>query len=269
MPTVYGEVVSTEVLTPQLVRVRLGGPGLEGFAAPAGTDAYVNAQFLPDGAAYAVPFDDEAVRDLPRDERPYPRRYTVRHWDDEQRVLTLDFVVHGDVGRAGRWAQRAQVGDRLQLRGPAGSWSPAPEADSHLLVGDESALPAVAASLAAVPAGRPVTAVLEVEDAGGEVPLDSPGDLTVRWVHRAGADGPVEDLLVAAVAAIDPLPGSVSAFVHGEAVATRAVRRLLLERGLVDRDLLSCSPYWRRGMDDEQWRSVKAAWTREVAADVP
>lgn len=267
----YGEVVSTETLTPQLVRVVLGGPGLDGFAVPAGTDSYVNASFLPDGAPYAVPFDDEAVRDLPREQRPYPRRYTVRSWDAERGLLTLDFVVHGDVGRAGRWAQHARPGDRLQLRGPAGSWRPDPDADSYLLVGDESALPAIAGSLEVVPAGRPVVAVLDVHDADGELALTSPGELTVVWVHRATATGPLEDLLPTAVADLDPalLPGRVSAFVHGEAVATRAVRRHLLEQGRVERALLSCSPYWRRGHDDEEWRAVKGAWTRDVENDVP
>ncbi|MDO9457315.1 siderophore-interacting protein [Nocardioides sp.] len=265
----YGEVVSTQVLTPQLIRVVLGGTGLDGIAAPGGTDSYVNAFFVPEGAPYDVPFEDDAVRDLPREQRPYPRRYTVRSWDEAQQQLTLDFVVHGDVGRAGRWAQHAQPGDRLQFRGPAGGWVPEPEADSYLLVGDESALPAIAGSAELVPAGRPVVAVVEVEDAAGEVPITSPGDLTVVWVHRAGAGGPVEDLLPAAVAALAPLPGTVSAFVHGEAVATRAVRRHLLEQGVVDRGHLSCSPYWRRGHDDEEWRAVKGAWTREVEADVP
>lgn len=268
----HGEVVSTQVLTPQLVRIVLGGPGLDGFAAPGGSDSYVNASFVPEGAPYDVPFDDEAVRELPREHRPFPRRFTVRHWDSARRLLTLDFVVHGDVGRAGRWAQHARPGDRLQLRGPAGTWRPDPDADTYLFVGDESALAAVAASLAAVPAGRRVVAVLEVEDVAGEVDLVSPGALVTTWVHRAGAPGPVEELLPAAVASrleAEPIRGRVCAFVHGEAVATRAVRRHLLERRLVARDALSCSPYWRRGHDDEEWRSVKAAWTRDVEAEVP
>jgi NADPH-dependent ferric siderophore reductase len=264
----YGEVVSTQILTPQLIRVVLG-PGLDGIAVPGGADSYVNAHFVPDGAPYSVPFDDEAVRDLPREQRPFPRRYTVRRWDAAQQQLTIDFVVHGDVGRAGRWAQHARPGDRLQFRGPAGGWAPDPAADSYLFVGDESALPAIGASLEGVPAGRPVVAVVEVEDAAGEIPLESPGDLTVVWVHRADATGPVEELLPAAVAALAPLPGTVCAFVHGEAVATRAVRRHLLEQGVVTREDLSCSPYWRRGHDDEEWRATKGAWTRDVETDVP
>ena len=67
-----------------------------------------------------------------------------------------------------------------------------------------------------------------------------------------------------------PLPsGRACAFVHGEAVATRAVRAHLLREGVVHREDLSVSPYWRRPMTDEEWRSIKAAWQREVEQDVP
>ncbi|MEO9323388.1 siderophore-interacting protein [Nocardioides sp. C4-1] len=266
----YGEVVSTETLTPHLIRVVLGGPGLDGLVAPAGADSYVNAFFVPPGAPYEVPFDDDAVRDLPREQRPYPRRYTVRSWDADQQRLTLDFVVHGDVGRAGRWATHARPGDRLQFRGPAGDWTPSPDADSYLFVGDESAFPAIGGALERVPSGRPVVAVLETGSAAGELALSSPGDLSLVWVHRDGA-ADLDTLLVDAVRGLDPLPGVVDAFVHGEAASTRAVRRHLLETGAVAREHLSCSPYWRRGLDDEQWRAVKGAWTREVEVegDVP
>ncbi|MDQ6523997.1 siderophore-interacting protein [Nocardioides sp. LHD-245] len=262
----YGEVVAVVRLTPQLVRVVLGGPGLDEFVLGEDADQYVNCFFLPDAASYAVPFDGEAVRELPREQRPFPRRITVRAWDGERRELTLDIAAHGDAGYAGRWASRAQVGHRLQLRGPAGSYRPHADADSYLFVGDESALPAIAACAEAVPAGRPVVVVVEVEDAAGEVELGSPGELEVRWVHRAGRDD-VDDLLAEAVAALPRPAGVVSAFVHGEAAETRAVRRVLLREGIVEPERLSCSPYWRRGLDDEAWRAVKAAWVRDTAAE--
>lgn len=262
----HGEVISTERLSSHLVRVVLGGPGLDGFTPTGDADQYVNCSFLPDDAPYSVPFDDAAVRDLPREQRPFPRRITVRAWDAERGELTLDIASHGDVGYAGRWAGHAQPGDRLQFRGPAGGYSPHPDADAYLFVGDESALPALATCAEAVPAGKPVVVVVEVEDAAGEVPLTSPGELQVHWVHRAGRAG-LDDLLAGAVAALPRPSGVVSAFVHGEAAETRAVRRVLLGERIVDPDRLSCSPYWRRGMDDEAWRSVKADWTRDVAAE--
>ncbi len=263
----YGEVVSAEPLGSCLVRVVLGGPGLADFASTGDADEYVNCFFLPEAAPFSVPFEDDAVRDLPRAQRPFARRITVRSWDDVRGELTLDIAAHGDVGYAGRWASHAAPGDRLQLRGPAGGYRPHPDADSYLFVGDESALPAIAACTEAVPEGRPVVAVVEVEDAAGEVPLTSPGDLTVRWVHRASHPGDPDDLLADTVGSLPRPDGTVSAFVHGEAAATRAVRRVLLGERIVSEEMLSCSPYWRRGHDDEQWRAVKGDWVRAVAAE--
>lgn len=267
MNILYGEVVSTEPLTPQLVRVVLGGEGLVGFEPSGDTDQYVNCFFAPDGAPYDVPFDDAAVRELPRESRPFPRRITVRAWDGLRRELTLDIAVHGDAGYAGRWVTHAEPGDRLQFRGPAGGYRPDPDADCYLFVGDESALPAIAASAEAVPAGRPVVIVAEVDNTSGELAISSPGAVELHWVHRAHREDELEPLLADAVAAL-PLPdGVVSAFVHGEAVATRAVRRVLLSKRIVDPARLSCSPYWRRGYDEEQWRTIKGGWVREVAND--
>lgn len=138
-----------------MVRVMLGGSGLDGFTPTPWTDQYVNALFVPDGVTYSAPFDLDAARASPTGQRPMGRRYTVRSWDPDTRVLTIDFVVHGDDGIAGRWAQAAQPGNRLQILGPSGAYAPDPDADWHLMVGDESALPAIAASLEQVPVGRP------------------------------------------------------------------------------------------------------------------
>lgn len=262
----YGRVEHVEQLTPQLVRVVLGGEGLAGFSAGEFTDHYVKLQFPPPGAPYAVPFDGDAVRALPREQQPVMRTYTVREWDAATGRLTLDFVVHGDSGVAGPWARAAKPGGLLALRGPGGAFVPDPAADWHLMVGDESALPAIAASLARVPPGVRVHVVAEVEGPEGEIPLESPGELVVTWVHR-GADG--EDALLRAVAALEFPPGRACAFVHGEAVATRALRRhLLAERGLPRPDL-SVSGYWRRTFTEDGWQSSKREWNAQVERDVP
>ncbi|WP_151525547.1 siderophore-interacting protein [Serinicoccus kebangsaanensis] len=266
----YGTVVRTEHLTPHLVRVVLGGDGLADFRDPEFADSYVNAFFLPPDAGYQPPFEDEATRDLPRDQRPYPRRYTIRSWDGERREMTIDFVVHGEVGYAGRWALHARPGDRLQLRGPAGDYSPPTDADGVLLVGDESALPAIAACVEHLGQGTPAQAVIEVEDAAGEVELSSPGDLDVRFVHRADAadEEALTRLLADAVRALPRLDGVVSAFVHGEAESIRAVGHALRDEARASREHVSISPYWRRGLTDEQWRAVKGDWVRGLQAEL-
>jgi NADPH-dependent ferric siderophore reductase len=210
----HGEVLRTAHLSPSMVRVVLGGPGLADFRPSSEADSYVNLAFPPAGAAYGPVFDPDEVKEtLAKDWWPARRRLTVRHWDAEARELTLDFVAHGDVGVAGAWALRARPGDALVMTGPSSGYHPDPTADWHLLVGDESALPATAVEAATFPEGR------------------------------------------------------VHAFVHGEADEIRAIRRhLLTERGLA-RGQMSCSPYWRRTMTDEDWRAVKRDFIASMEGD--
>lgn len=258
----YGTVVEVVRLAPRLVRVVLGDPGLENYVPSPDTDQYVNALFLPDGAPYAPPFDMEEVRALPPEQRPLGRRYTIRSWDPDRRLVAIDFVVHGDIGRAGRWADNAKPGDTLQFVGPHGGYAPSTTADWHLMAGDESALPAIAASLEKVRPGVPVLAFLVVDAPGHEIALASPGDLTVAWTYRD--ETPSVDAVVAPIAAATFPDGVPDVFVHGEAAEIRAIRRhLITERG-IPREGTSISPYWRRGMDDESWREVKRDWVAEV-----
>ena len=152
----HGQVETREWLTPSMVRVVLGGPGLTGFVMPDATDTYVNVAIPPAGAPYDAVFEPAAVREAhPQELWPVRRRYTVRSWDEATGRLTLDFVVHGDAGIAGPWAAAVAPGDVLVFEGPGSGYRPDPDADWHLMVGDESALPAIAASLEAVPAGTP------------------------------------------------------------------------------------------------------------------
>lgn len=261
----HGHVVRTERLTPTLVRVVLGGPGLEGFAMPDSTDTYVNVAIPPAGAPYTGVFDPKAVREAHAEEHwPARRRYTVRSWDADAGELSLDFVVHGDSGAAGPWAAGAQAGDVLVFEGPGGGYSPEVEADWHLLVGDESALPAIAASLEVIPAGRRAVVRLVCDGPDHEIALDCTGDLDLLWVHRTGD----ADELEKAVAALEFPTGRVHAFIHGEAEEIRAIRRHLLgDRGLTRADM-SCSPYWRREMTDEAWREVKRDFVAAMESDV-
>src|SRR5215210_4709987 len=173
----HGIVRSITWPAPNLARVTLSGDGLRGFTALPDTDSYVNVAIPPQDAPYSAPFDLDALKALPREQRPFRRRYTVRGWDAAAGELTLEIVVHGDTGPAGRWAARARPGDALVFTGPAGGYRPDPAADWHLMVGDESALPAIAASLEAVPRAVPVVARLVCDGANHEVPLTSPGAL--------------------------------------------------------------------------------------------
>ncbi|MGB0114701.1 MAG: siderophore-interacting protein [Ilumatobacteraceae bacterium] len=263
----HGEVRRIERLTPRMVRLVLGGDGLDGFVFTESTDQYVNALFVPEGAAYTAPFDLEVATACSPEFRPVGRRYTIRSWDPVERLVTIDFVVHGDVGIAGRWANHAQVGDILQFVGPHGAYAPDDTADWHLMAGDESAIPAIAASLERVRPGVPVLAVLVVDDEASELELECPGDLQVSWVHRHADGDP--DAVVRAVARLQFPDGRPDVFVHGEAGEIRAIRKHLLGARGIPREGTSISPYWRRSFTDEKWRETKRAWLAEVEADLP
>ncbi|MBQ1014236.1 siderophore-interacting protein, partial [Micromonospora sp. M51] len=115
------------------------------------------------------------------------------------------------------------------------------------------------------PLGARAHVFVEISDPAEEQKLLSPGAVELTWLHRGAR--PVGEALVAAVRALEFPAGQVHAFVHGEAAFVRELRRLLRgERG-VPLDRLSISGYWRRGMDDEGWRSTKAAWNQQVAAE--
>ncbi|MFE9683292.1 siderophore-interacting protein [Streptomyces sp. NPDC006285] len=257
-------VVRTERLTPHMQRVVLGGAGLAEFTAGTSTDHYVKLLFGAEGVTYPEPFDMTRIREeFPREQWPVTRTYTVRHWDPEQRELTLDFVIHGDEGLAGPWATRVQEGELVRLLGPGGAYAPDPTADWHLLAGDESALPAVAATLEAMPAGAQVRVFVEVAGPAEEQKIDS--DVEVVWLHRG--DRPVGEALVAAVQALEFPAGRVHAFVHGEAGFVKELRRLLRVEHQVPREDISISGYWRLGHDEDGWQAAKRDWNARVEAE--
>jgi NADPH-dependent ferric siderophore reductase len=263
----HGRVATTEALTPSLIRVVLEGGDLASLVMPDATDAYINVAFRPVDAPYDEVFDPQTVRNHhPDAEPPARRRYTVRTWDPSTHRLTLDFVVHGDSGVAGPWAATARPGDVLVFTGPNGGFRPDPSIDWHLMLGDESALPAIAASLEALPANARAVVRVVCDGPDHELDLPSTADVDLAWLHRAG-DERDESLLLAAVEAVDFGGGRPFGFVHGEADEIRAVRRHLLEeRGLTRQDL-SCSPYWRRTMTDEAWRRIKRDYVAAMEAE--
>ncbi|MEM9607850.1 MAG: siderophore-interacting protein [Actinomycetota bacterium] len=262
----YGEVIETVELSPSMIRVVLGGDGMADFSPEPYTDSYLNPLFVPEGSTLTPPFEPKAARKLDQEHQPRPRRFTVRRWDGDTGQLTIDFVAHGDVGYAGSWAQRAAPGDRLQVSQPGGGYRPDPAADWHLLAGDESALPAIAASLEAMVDGAIGRALVVVDGPAHELDLQHPSGVEVEWLHRRDHEHP-DEVLLGAVAALELLPGTPQLFVHGEAGETRAVRKhLKVDRG-VDIDGASISPYWRRTFTDEDWRKVKRQWIKDQARD--
>jgi NADPH-dependent ferric siderophore reductase len=256
-------VVRTEQISRHMRRIVFGGSGLDGFSVEGHTDSYVKLVFKPEGIVYPEPFDLVRIRkELPRDQWPPNRTYSVREWDEELGELTVDFVVHGDKGLAGPWATNAVAGDVLWVLGPSGAYAPDETADWHLLAGDESALPAIAASLEQMPQDAVGHAFVEIDAPEDELKLVRPEGIELVWLHREGR--PVGEVLVEAVTGLDFPEGRLSAFVHGEAAFVKELRRHLRLERQVPREQLSISGYWRLGQTDEAWRAVKREWNEQV-----
>ncbi|MGB7448792.1 MAG: siderophore-interacting protein [Ornithinimicrobium sp.] len=239
-PSTDLQVVSSHRVSPALVRVEFRSDDLSAFAKSYDTDRYVKLRLGGPG------------------EREVLRTYTVLDPDLLEGTLAIEFVVHGDSGVAGAWAVRARPGDRLAVYGPGGAYAPSPEADWHLLAGDQTAIPAIRQSLAALLPAAVAEVVVEVDTPEHEVPLPLTSRTRVRWVHRC-ADGS----LVEAVRSASWHRGRVHAFVHGEAGSVmHGIRPYLFGDRAVPRADVSISGYWRRGRAEEGFRE----WKAELAA---
>jgi NADPH-dependent ferric siderophore reductase len=262
-PLTQAEVTRAEQLTPHMVRVVLGGEGLRRIEAGSCTDHYIKIMFPRPGVLYPESFDMGEIREtMPADQWPVVRTYTVRKWLPEVPEMWVDFVVHGDEGIAGPWAAAARPGDVVRFMGPGGAYAPEPTADWHLLAGDESALPAIAAALEGMPGGARVRAYVEIESPDEEQKLEVPADAELIWLHRDGR--PVGEALVEAVRGYEFPDGRVHAFVHGEANFVKELRRYLKIEREIPMDQLSISGYWRRGLNEDGWQSSKREWNQQV-----
>ncbi|MGN6526437.1 MAG: siderophore-interacting protein [Burkholderiaceae bacterium] len=216
-------VARVEQPSPRLRRVTLTGESLADFAS-ASFDDHVK-----------VFFDDEARRD-----------YTPRSFDRAARELVLEFVLHGDHGdrrhggAAAAWAAQAAPGQPLVVAGPRGSFVVPVDYDWHLLVGDETALPAIARRLEELPAGADAIVLACTRDPADRRAFASAADARVRWVDDDAG-------LVAAVRALALPAGEGYAWCAGEAATTAEIRRILVDEKAHPRDAIRAAAYWKRG----------------------
>lgn len=229
-------------LTPRMRRITLTGPELQGFTS-LGSDDHIKLLFARN------PDEQRAIdaRPLGRDggARPTMREYTPRRIDLAANELDIDFVLHGD-GPASTWAAQATAGQTLDIAGPRASMVVPDIFDSYLLIGDETALPAIGRRLEELPAGRQALVLVQVENEQERQPLPSKAQVEVIWVHRHEQD------LLALVKALALPQGALYTWVALEKTLTRQAKALLLEKG-VREDALKAAAYWRLdGSADDQ-----------------
>jgi len=215
------EVVRVEPLGPHFVSVTFHAPSLAGFRSDSFDD---HVKFMIDG-----PSPDEPVR----------RDYTPRRFDAARRELTIEFALHGD-GPAADWARQAQVGQRAVIGGPRGSMIIPVDYDWHLLVGDDSALPAISRRLEELPAGTRAIVIAQAAEPAGQRELASAATVQAQWVDSGQA-------MVQALRELQLPGGEGYAWCAGEAAVMAQLRNVLLAEKRHPKEAMKVAVYWKPG----------------------
>ncbi len=236
-------VRSVEPVTPHMLRVVLGGDELDGFSieAPASSVRLLLPQSGSNELVMVTWTGNQF--ELPDGSRPPIRTFTPRHFDADPNELTLDVVLH-DHGAATDWARRAQCGDEVAISGPGRSDDLDPDARSHLLIGDESAVPAIAQLLEWIPHDRTVEVHIEIHSPDARSPLPGHPNATITW-HETLEDAAPGEAMAEALMAVADLADDV--WVAGEAAAVQRLRKHLFDDRGRDRSSVTARGYWKLG----------------------
>ncbi|KQV88677.1 FAD-binding protein [Massilia sp. Root351] len=213
------EVVSVRSIGSHFRAITFGGPALQDF--------------------HSASFDDHVKFILGDGPDAAKRDYTPRSFDPVAGELVIEFALHGD-GPCAAWAAQAAPGQQVIIGGPRGSLIIPVDYAWHLLVGDETGLPAIARRLEELPRGARATVIVKVEDAADRRAFAGEAAPDVRWVDS-------DAQLLAAVQAW-PLPaGDGYAWCAGEAATMAAVRHELVGVKGLGKHAIRAAAYWKRG----------------------
>lgn len=234
------EVLAVRQVTPNMRNVAIGGVALHDF--PTGQDGAYVKLMLPTSSFLG---------------KKNIRTYTIRRQLHDR--LDIEFALHGDNGEGGpavHWAMNVEPGDKISIGGPGPAKPLLPDADWYIVVGDMTALPAIAVNLAALPDDARGDVVIEVQSEADKQLLVRPNGVNIHWVinDRPGENA---DLMENAVRAIEWPAGRVYAWSATEFETMRRMRTYLRDEKGLSKDELYISSYWKKGANEDAHRQVK------------
>ncbi len=257
-------VRTVEWRTKRLVRLTLHDDAIADMD-PSRSPARGVKLFIPaPGAAVSLPVAVAADGPVyPEDQTPsIARSYTIRALDTDAALLTVEVGIHTS-GPASTWASTVQPGDTVGYSGPR-HFPGLPRGGPFVLLGDESALPALATVREAV-AGEAVTTVVEVRDADDCLDL-GPGDSPI-WLFRNGQPpGSAGLLLQWLYDNVSTLNGA-TVWAATEVAEARAIRTACLTEWGLDADRLRISGHWRAGLTNTLLDNAMFAKIQEATAN--
>lgn len=241
------EVVSAETLSPRMRRIVLGGDALAGFTTAAADDHVKLFLPAPGQQRPAAPIIEAGGIRFPEGTPPPAvRDYTPRRFDPRTLQLTIDFVLHGE-GPAATWARMAAPGHQVGVGGPRGSLLVPDTYDSYLLIGDETALPAISRRLEEMAPGVRVIALIEVSTRAEERHLPTAANASVGWLPRNKRPAGDPELLLQALAATRLPAGDTHAWIAAEIDVARCLKKHLAEERAIPETDIRSAGYWRQG----------------------
>jgi NADPH-dependent ferric siderophore reductase len=224
-------VESVRQLSPRMLRVTLRGDELEGFWSPSPDDHM--KVFFP------TPNGESEGRD-----------YTPRHFDADAGVLTVDFALHRG-GLGAEWAQHAKPGDPVQIGGPRGSKVISAPNAWWILIGDETAIPAIGRRLEEMEADTHVIAIVAVTGPEEELAFETNVNLTTHWIHRsdAVASDPEPFLNLLSQLQLPPFPGFV--WIGAETEVSKAVRSYFIVTLGHAPEWIKAAAYWSKSTESD------------------
>lgn len=247
-------------VSPSLTRITFGGAELAGMTG-GGLDQRIKLLFPRRGQARPCLPDDRdyrSVRALNEAVRPILRTYTLRAHRCEHDEFDVDFVLHGTNGPGSAFACRARPGDEIAVAAPSVDYphpTPLPGVEydlarvheETLIIGDETALPAIGGIVEALPGGTRALVYADVPDLADVPRFATRADVQARWFVHHGRTRTRGRNLLKALRSARVNRDRCYAWVAGESGMVRAVRRLLLQELGFSLQHSTFMGYWKQG----------------------
>lgn len=240
-------VSQVENLSPTLRRITFIGESLKDFVS-ASFDDHIKMFFYAD-PTHPVVLPELTERGLSfseTQEKPIARDYTPRYFDANRGELVIDFVLH-ETGYATTWAKQAHVGQELGIGGPRGSMVQPLAFEHYVLIGDDTAIPAIARRLEELPASAQVQVWIEVESEQDRIALESKADIQVQWLYRQGQEAGQVHLFLENLANHAFTAQDFHTWIAAETHVARQLRKEMIEKYGAQKQWTKASGYWKKG----------------------
>ena len=234
----------TEALTSRIIRVVLGGSGLSDFVSPSRQRASACSCRRCLVTSWRCPTWNGNEFLLPNGQRPGDPHAPLRGSSVSGGRLVVEIVVH-EGGAASRCAGAARPGDEAAVSGPGRGYHLDRAAPHFVIVGDETALPAISQLLEWMPGAGRVDVRIEIAQYDAALPLRTNDSIAVTW-HLQNADAAPGEALIAAVRSAT-IPDGARIWAAGEAAAMQQIRRHLFDERHAPRSAATVRGYWKHG----------------------